>query len=406
MGNSSGGLKEYWDIFYSGTNAQGAFVWDWVDQGIRQPVPGEYQARTEQPRFLAYGGWWEDRRGVRNDNNFNNNGLVAADRTPHPRPVRDQVRLPQPARQRRWISRSGTIRVKNWSTSSTPQTSSRARWEVKADGTTIAAGDASRRSISRRARRRSSRSRCRRSRREPGVEYWLNVSFALEGRHAVGEEGPRGRVGPVRAAVAVARRDRSHAAATALLDVVDDAGSGVRFSGKDFALRFDKADGDDHRLPLQGRDAARARPASRLLARADGQRSRRVETVARFRRRERTRQHRHRTVARREQHVERRDDVKVERSTTAQHRSSTSTPTCRRSARSTTMTYTIDANGDVDRGDSLQARRAPKVPMMPRFGTRAGRRRRAREHRLVRPRSRTRPTSTASSSASDVYRRR
>ena len=46
MGNSSGGLKEYWDIFYSGTNAQGAFVWDWVDQGIRLPVPGEYKANT------------------------------------------------------------------------------------------------------------------------------------------------------------------------------------------------------------------------------------------------------------------------------------------------------------------------------------------------------------------------
>ena len=49
MGNSSGGLKEYWDIFYSGTNAQGAFVWDWVDQGIRQPVPGS-EARRRRRR--------------------------------------------------------------------------------------------------------------------------------------------------------------------------------------------------------------------------------------------------------------------------------------------------------------------------------------------------------------------
>ena len=43
MGNSNGGLKEYWDIFYSGTNAQGAFVWDWVDQGIKLDVPPEYR---------------------------------------------------------------------------------------------------------------------------------------------------------------------------------------------------------------------------------------------------------------------------------------------------------------------------------------------------------------------------
>ena len=63
MGNSRGGLKEYWDIFYSGTNAQGAFVWDWVDQGIRVPVPGEYRANTSKPTFFAYGGWWEDKIG-------------------------------------------------------------------------------------------------------------------------------------------------------------------------------------------------------------------------------------------------------------------------------------------------------------------------------------------------------
>src|SRR5881394_591421 len=68
MGNSSGGLKEYWDIFYSGTNAQGAFVWDWVDQGIRLPVPGEYKSNTSASTFLAYGGWWEDKTGIRNDN--------------------------------------------------------------------------------------------------------------------------------------------------------------------------------------------------------------------------------------------------------------------------------------------------------------------------------------------------
>ena len=104
MGNSVGGLKEYWDIFYSGTNAQGAFVWDWVDQGIRVPVPGEYRANTSKSTFFAYGGWWEDKTGIRNDNDFNNNGLVSADRIPHPSLYADQVRIPLSARQR---SRSG-----------------------------------------------------------------------------------------------------------------------------------------------------------------------------------------------------------------------------------------------------------------------------------------------------------
>ena len=84
MGNSNGGLKEYWDVFYNTPNAQGAFVWDWVDQGIRQPVPEAYRTAAAAKTFFAYGGWWEDRVGQKNDNNFSQNGLVSADRVPHP----------------------------------------------------------------------------------------------------------------------------------------------------------------------------------------------------------------------------------------------------------------------------------------------------------------------------------
>jgi beta-galactosidase len=67
MGNSDGGLKEYWDIFYSGTNAQGAFVWDWVDQGIRIPVPAEYRENTPEShisclRRLVGGQGWDSKR--------------------------------------------------------------------------------------------------------------------------------------------------------------------------------------------------------------------------------------------------------------------------------------------------------------------------------------------------------
>ena len=99
MGNSNGGLKEYWDIFYSGTNAQGAFVWDWVDQGIPVPIPAAYQpAGKTDAKFLAYGGYWEDRLALHNDNNFCQNGLVGADAEAAPRADGHQVRLPKPAR--------------------------------------------------------------------------------------------------------------------------------------------------------------------------------------------------------------------------------------------------------------------------------------------------------------------
>ena len=34
MGNALGNLKEYWDVFRKYENAQGGFIWDWVDQSI------------------------------------------------------------------------------------------------------------------------------------------------------------------------------------------------------------------------------------------------------------------------------------------------------------------------------------------------------------------------------------
>jgi len=39
MGNSSGNLKEYWDVHWENNMAQGGYVWDWKDQGIKLPVP-------------------------------------------------------------------------------------------------------------------------------------------------------------------------------------------------------------------------------------------------------------------------------------------------------------------------------------------------------------------------------
>jgi beta-galactosidase len=84
MGNSNGNVEAYMDQVYADNNFQGVFVWDWVDQGIQQPVPLEFRRLMGPENFYAYGGWWEDRFGIYNDGNFCMNGLVAVDRTPHP----------------------------------------------------------------------------------------------------------------------------------------------------------------------------------------------------------------------------------------------------------------------------------------------------------------------------------
>ncbi|HSD65687.1 MAG TPA: glycoside hydrolase family 2 TIM barrel-domain containing protein, partial [Vicinamibacteria bacterium] len=39
MGNSNGGFDEYWKLFESDTRARGGAIWDFVDQGHREPVP-------------------------------------------------------------------------------------------------------------------------------------------------------------------------------------------------------------------------------------------------------------------------------------------------------------------------------------------------------------------------------
>jgi beta-galactosidase len=74
MGNSCGGLEDYWKAIRATLGLQGGFVWDWVDQALVQRLPDG----TER---LAYGGDFGDEP---NDGPFCLNGVMASDRTPHP----------------------------------------------------------------------------------------------------------------------------------------------------------------------------------------------------------------------------------------------------------------------------------------------------------------------------------
>ena len=74
MGNSNGGLADYFDAFRRHDGLQGGFIWEWVDHGIRQV---DAQGRA----YWAYGGDFGD---VPNDSNFCADGIVWPDRTPHP----------------------------------------------------------------------------------------------------------------------------------------------------------------------------------------------------------------------------------------------------------------------------------------------------------------------------------
>jgi len=74
MGNSVGNLKEYWDIIRKYPNLIGAYIWDWMDQGL-------LQTDENGREFWAYGGDFGD---TPNDGNFCINGIVSPDQTPQP----------------------------------------------------------------------------------------------------------------------------------------------------------------------------------------------------------------------------------------------------------------------------------------------------------------------------------
>ena len=76
MGNSCGGLKEYMDAFENEPILQGGCIWDWVDQSW-------WESDSLGRGYWTYGGDYGP-EGVPSFDNFCCNGLVGADRTPHP----------------------------------------------------------------------------------------------------------------------------------------------------------------------------------------------------------------------------------------------------------------------------------------------------------------------------------
>jgi beta-galactosidase len=52
MGNSSGDIWSYWKLIYEKPYLQGGFIWEWVDQGLRKPIPPRYGVVDRSPNGL------------------------------------------------------------------------------------------------------------------------------------------------------------------------------------------------------------------------------------------------------------------------------------------------------------------------------------------------------------------
>ena len=76
MGNSLGGMSDYWDLIRKEPQLQGGCIWDWVDQGLRK-------TSEDGKIFFAYGGDFGP-PDTPSDGNFLINGLIQPDRRPNP----------------------------------------------------------------------------------------------------------------------------------------------------------------------------------------------------------------------------------------------------------------------------------------------------------------------------------
>ena len=96
MGNSTGNLQEYVDIFEKEPKLIGGCIWDWADQALYVTIGGTDVASRacgykKNPwsltnpagnTFLGYGGAYGD--STYNDGAFSGDGLVGPERVPHP----------------------------------------------------------------------------------------------------------------------------------------------------------------------------------------------------------------------------------------------------------------------------------------------------------------------------------
>ncbi len=131
MGNSVGNLADYWRVIDSDPKLVGGFIWDWVDQALLR------EDDSGRP-FWAYGGDIGP-PGIPTDGNFLVNGLVSADRKPHPHAF-EVKKVYQPVRIRALHARSGLIEVENLR-AFTDLSDLAGSWQLTADGVVVAEGE-------------------------------------------------------------------------------------------------------------------------------------------------------------------------------------------------------------------------------------------------------------------------
>lgn len=250
MGNSSGDLWAYWRPIYAGArHLQGGFIWDWVDQGLRTPIPASRGIEPlTNPRslpldpqrgtFFAYGGTFGP-PDIASDGNFCGNGLVDADRVPHPA-LSEVKKIYQPIQfLARDLSR-GEIELQNWADFQAAEDWLVAGWCLLCDGQLLQSGTLDTLTLAPREKKRITIPFTQPDELRPGAEYFLELSFTL--KHATAWAGPGHEVAWEQFILPWSLPVTVKPPSAAPLQLTEDAGR-IVVTGAGFSATFDRATG-------------------------------------------------------------------------------------------------------------------------------------------------------------------
>ena len=246
MGNSCGNLREYWEAVEAHKRLQGGFIWDWVDQGLRRVT-------EEGVSWFAYGGDYDE---APHDGSFCINGLVFPDRGVQPA-LWEYKKILQPVRVRAIDLQSGKIEVLN-RYHFTELCGLDGTWELVADGQVVQSGDLPHLCT---LPGRSERVTIPLQKPDivPGVEYWLNVRFALaqdtlwaeRGHEVAWEQFKMPYEVPAVPALSPSNMPEV---------VVEELEDGAVVSGRGFQVTFDRKTGTMSSWQVEGKDVVAAGP--------------------------------------------------------------------------------------------------------------------------------------------------
>jgi beta-galactosidase len=189
MGNSGGDTWAYWKPIYAGAPyLQGGFIWDWMEQGLRLPVPPgrkftKYETTKSFPLDPALGTFFGDGdlfdpERTMTDAGSPGDGLVNPDGTPQPE-VAEIKKIYQPIQMRAGDLAKSEVEFANWYDFLSSEEWLAADWRLVADGKTLQQGALENFTLAPREKKTLALP-VRAFDAAPATEYFVEISFKLK----------------------------------------------------------------------------------------------------------------------------------------------------------------------------------------------------------------------------------